>query len=260
MLFYFEFELGIEIFICSIHKMSKKLITWFYCRKLRFLDFDKTKFHVNARRKATENPNSNRNPKKLTWLIPKCRPPQNRMVIINSTTMWSSPECQESFLKVKTSKSSKRISSMASTWWQTTKEDGLPVIIIITKQIPAGSLLNHYFFIGIHGLPARTGKLKTLDHFDATFFGVHAKQAHAMDPQLRLLLELTYEAIVDAGYNPNKMRGSNTGVFVGASTSETEEFWGLDPETLNGYALTGCCRAMFPNRISYTFDFKGDFY
>lgn len=73
-------------------------------------------------------------------------------------------------------------------------------------------------------------------------------------------MELTYEAIVDAGFNPNKMKGSNTGVFVGASTSETEEFWGLDPETLNGYALTGCCRAMFPNRLSYTFDFKGYYF
>lgn len=52
---------------------------------------------------------------------------------------------------------------------------------------------------GMYGLPTRTGKLKDLKHFDATFFGVHAKQAHVMDPQLRMLLELTHEAIVDAG-------------------------------------------------------------
>ena len=55
------------------------------------------------------------------------------------------------------------------------------------------------FTPGIHGLPTRNGKLKTLDKFDATFFGVHAKQAHMMDPQLRMMLELTYEALVDAG-------------------------------------------------------------
>lgn len=52
---------------------------------------------------------------------------------------------------------------------------------------------------GLFGLPTRCGKLKELDKFDATFFGVHAKQANFMDPQLRILLELTYEAIVDAG-------------------------------------------------------------
>jgi len=38
-----------------------------------------------------------------------------------------------------------------------------------------------------------------LEYFDANFFGVHAKQAEVMDPQLRLLLESTYECIVDAG-------------------------------------------------------------
>ncbi|KOX73549.1 Fatty acid synthase [Melipona quadrifasciata] len=113
---------------------------------------------------------------------------------------------------------------------------------------------------GLYGLPERSGKLKDLKSFDATFFGVHAKQAHVMDPQLRMLLEVTYEAIVDAGINPNDIRGSRTGVFIGVSSSESDEFWTIDPEQINGYALTGCCRAMFPNRISYTFDFNGPSY
>ncbi len=51
----------------------------------------------------------------------------------------------------------------------------------------------------MHGLPGRSGKLKDITRFDATMFGVHPKQAHAMDPQLRMLLEVTYEALVDAG-------------------------------------------------------------
>ncbi|KAJ2944093.1 hypothetical protein O0L34_g18059 [Tuta absoluta] len=113
---------------------------------------------------------------------------------------------------------------------------------------------------GLHGLPERNGKLKDLAHFDATFFGVHGKQAHLMDPQLRLLLELTHEAVVDAGVSPAELRGSRTGVYVGCSNSETEELWTQDPDKINGYALTGCCRAMFPNRISYTFDLKGPSY
>lgn len=49
------------------------------------------------------------------------------------------------------------------------------------------------------GLPHRNGKLKDLSKFDASFFSIHAKQATTMDPQLRMLLEVTYEAIVDAG-------------------------------------------------------------
>jgi len=52
---------------------------------------------------------------------------------------------------------------------------------------------------GIFGLPKRSGNLKDLTKFDASFFGVHPKQANVMDPQLRMLLEVTYEALLDSG-------------------------------------------------------------
>lgn len=113
---------------------------------------------------------------------------------------------------------------------------------------------------GIFGLPARTGKIKDLAHFDAIFFGVHAKQADVMDPQLRILLETTYEAIIDAGLNPDEIRGSNTGVFVGVSGSDSDEYWTATEDRVNGYGLTGNARAMFPNRLSYTFDLHGPSY
>lgn len=45
---------------------------------------------------------------------------------------------------------------------------------------------------------------------------------------------------------------------MGVSSSESEEAWTADPANVSGYALTGCCRAMFANRLSYTFDFKGE--
>lgn len=128
--------------------------------------------------------------------------------------------------------------------------DGVDLVTDDERRWPAG----------LHGLPTRTGKLKDIQYFDATFFGVHAKQANVMDPQLRLLLELTHEAIVDAGISPAEVKGSKTGVFVGVSDSESSEYWTADPDQINGYGLTGCCRAMFPNRISYTFDFNGPSY
>ncbi|EOB07192.1 Fatty acid synthase, partial [Anas platyrhynchos] len=110
---------------------------------------------------------------------------------------------------------------------------------------------------GMYGLPKRNGKLKDISKFDASFFGVHPKQAHTMDPQLRLLLEVSYEAILDGGINPATLRGTDTGVWVGASGSEAAEAFSQDPEQLLGYSMTGCQRAMFANRISYFFDFKG---
>lgn len=54
-------------------------------------------------------------------------------------------------------------------------------------------------FAGILGIPPRSGKLRNLDLFDASFFGVGEKQADATDPQFRIILETAYEAIVDAG-------------------------------------------------------------
>ncbi|XP_014471165.1 PREDICTED: fatty acid synthase-like [Dinoponera quadriceps] len=113
---------------------------------------------------------------------------------------------------------------------------------------------------GIYGLPKRSAKVKDITSFDASFFGVHPKQANVMDPQLRILLESTYEAIVDAGINPSALKGTRTGVFVGVSSSESDEFWTKDPDLVNGYGLIGCCRAMFANRISFAFDFTGPSY
>ncbi|EDW02934.1 fatty acid synthase [Drosophila grimshawi] len=113
---------------------------------------------------------------------------------------------------------------------------------------------------GIYGLPERMAKLRDedLEKFDDTFFSVHQKQAELMDPCMRILLELTHEAIVDAGINPNELRGSRTGVYIGLSFVETEhEIPNMEPSSINGYCLTGCARAMFANRISYNFDFKG---
>nr|XP_025855761.1 fatty acid synthase [Vulpes vulpes] len=110
---------------------------------------------------------------------------------------------------------------------------------------------------GLYGLPRRSGKLKDLSRFDASFFGVHPKQAHTMDPQLRLLLEVAYEAILDGGINPASLRGTRTGVWVGVSGSEASEALSRDPETLLGYSMVGCQRAMMANRLSFFFDFKG---
>uniref|UniRef100_A0A8B9MPC1 Fatty acid synthase n=1 Tax=Accipiter nisus TaxID=211598 RepID=A0A8B9MPC1_9AVES len=110
---------------------------------------------------------------------------------------------------------------------------------------------------GIYGLPKRNGKLKDISKFDASFFGVHPKQAHTMDPQLRLLLEVSYEAIMDGGINPATLRGTDTGVWIGASGSEAGEALSQDPVELVGYSMTGCQRAMLANRISYFYDLTG---
>ncbi|XP_069675926.1 fatty acid synthase-like [Periplaneta americana] len=111
------------------------------------------------------------------------------------------------------------------------------------------------------GIPCRTGKLLDVAKFDASFFGIHYNQAHVMDPLCRMLLERTYEAIVDAGINPRLLEGKRVGVIFGTSFSESERTWLLENKQENNvFAITGCNRAMFPNRISYWLGINGPSY
>lgn len=59
------------------------------------------------------------------------------------------------------------------------------------------------------------------------------------------------------GMNIKDIRGSKTGVFVGASASESGAAATKDPEKIVGYSLTGTVRSMFANRVSFSFDFQG---
>ncbi|XP_050542991.1 fatty acid synthase-like [Daktulosphaira vitifoliae] len=113
---------------------------------------------------------------------------------------------------------------------------------------------------GIHGTVTKIGVIKNLSKFDSTFFGVHPKLADRMDPQVRILLESTYEAFIDAGMNPTSMRGSNTGVVIATTENDSADWWSAEPDRVNGYEFLGVTRTMFPNRISYSFDLKGPSY
>ncbi|KAL3210866.1 hypothetical protein MRX96_008609 [Rhipicephalus microplus] len=92
---------------------------------------------------------------------------------------------------------------------------------------------------GYNDMPRVHGKIKDLSRFDAQFFSTHPKQAHVMDPQLRLLLETSYEAILDAGYDPDTLRRRKIGVFIGNSASETGEAFKLDPHKDGWLRRTG---------------------
>lgn len=88
-------------------------------------------------------------------------------------------------------------------------------------------------------LPRRKGIINNLNKFDASFFGIHSKQANAMDPQGRQIIECAYEAIIDAGIHPQTLRGSKTGVFVAVCFSEAEKNLLFDNLHSSGFALSG---------------------
>ena len=60
------------------------------------------------------------------------------------------------------------------------------------------------------------------------------------------------------GIDPQSIRGTKTGVYIGCSVADAAEAFGSDAETLLGYSVTGTNRAMLANRLSYSFDFRGN--
>ncbi|KAJ4286521.1 hypothetical protein N0V90_013221 [Kalmusia sp. IMI 367209] len=93
--------------------------------------------------------------------------------------------------------------------------------------------------------------------FDSSFFNVSPYEAECMDPQLRVMLEVVYEAFESASYTLEQMRGSKTSVHIGVMASDYADLTVRDPETLPLYAGTGTARSILSNRISYTFDLHG---
>lgn len=103
----------------------------------------------------------------------------------------------------------------------------------------------------------RGGYLADIAGFDAEFFGLSPVETTNMDPQQRIVLKLTWEALENALIPANTLRGTNVGVFMGTTNNDYGNLISADPVEAHPYALTGNSSSIIANRISYTYDFRG---
>ncbi len=103
----------------------------------------------------------------------------------------------------------------------------------------------------------RAGQIDDPFGFDPTFFGISPREALQIDPQQRLLLEVAWEALEHAGIPAASLAGTETGVYVGASSVDYSNGFVVDPSASDIQLMTGNTLSIVSNRISYIFDLKG---
>ncbi|WP_107658780.1 type I polyketide synthase [Nocardia suismassiliense] len=103
------------------------------------------------------------------------------------------------------------------------------------------------------------GYLDDITAFDAHFFGITPLEAQRIDPQQRLFLETTWEALQDANIVPERLAGSRTAVYAGVSGHDYGIIQ-LNPENrylLGGHTMAGITNCIVANRVSYLLDLRG---
>src|SRR5262249_23704942 len=101
------------------------------------------------------------------------------------------------------------------------------------------------------------GFLPDIAGFDADFFGITHREAAAMDPQHRILLEVTWEALEHGGIPPDSLEGSRTGIMIGLSTWDYT-LLGLERRAeIDAYSSTGNMHSTAVGRISHLLGLRG---
>ena len=101
------------------------------------------------------------------------------------------------------------------------------------------------------------GFVDNINQFEPAFFGISPRQAKSIDPQQRMFLELSWEALEDACVPRKLVENSNTGVFAGVSNYDYGRMMSCYPETITAHSGIGTIQCMAANRLSYFLNLNG---
>lgn len=139
--------------------------------------------------------------------------------------------------------------------------------LLTERRCAISRIPSNRFSLEKHGHPRRqergksytwaAGVLDDIWGFDPAVFGISPREAEQMDPQQRIMLQLAWEALEDAGIRPSSIAGKEVGVYVGASMTEYAHGLYGDLAAADSHFATGIALAVIANRISYAFDLHG---
>ncbi|MBV8192600.1 MAG: type I polyketide synthase, partial [Alphaproteobacteria bacterium] len=142
-------------------------------------------------------------------------------------------------------------------FWQLLKKNRCSVTWITPDRFP--TVPYHHPSVGQHGrsYTFAAGVIDDVWGFDATAFGMSPREAEQVDPQHRHLLEVAHDALTHAGIPNSSLSGTDTGVYIGASSAEYTGRFINDPAAADVHMMTGNSASVMANRISYTLNLRG---
>src|SRR5690606_6957318 len=131
------------------------------------------------------------------------------------------------------------------------------------REVPADRWDSDAYFDADPDAPARMsvrngGFLDRVDGFDAAFFGISPREALTMDPQQRLVLEVAWEALENAGLSPERLAGTPTGVYLGVCNSDHfQRVIQRGTDAIDAYLASGNAHSVVSGRVAYFLGLQG---
>ncbi|KAL4947728.1 hypothetical protein BDW69DRAFT_189927 [Aspergillus filifer] len=149
----------------------------------------------------------------------------------------------------------------AETFWEMLYSGRCAMTEIPEDRFAIDSFLGQQGEAGVPSgtIPLRGGHFlkQDLGVFDAKFFNITPAEAEAMDPQHRLMLETSYQALENAGITITQCAGSKTSVYTASFTDDYKSILMSTPDNIPKYAATGLSMSMLANRVSWFYGFTG---